>query len=260
MARYDQAFYDSGARYDEETVHPVASTMRNLQYYVENPFDSADISLDELIAFTTDHLQRMIANNPGALWNARITATTTAFTALDAVQSDNQTKLGLRKARKMAKDALRRSLPEKVAMIHAAVVAKYGPNGPEVAECFPQGRSIFTTCTDDHVQTHLQTMLNGVTAHQADLGAQVVSDASGLLSTWITIHAASESSTGAKASTQEARRLARENLQLELFKNLLTLAMNYPRETDKVGVYMQQYLLEDHPAAPEPPTPPAPGP
>ena len=48
-----------------------------LNRFLEVPFDHRQISMDELIAFTTDHLQRMVANNPGALFNARITATTT---------------------------------------------------------------------------------------------------------------------------------------------------------------------------------------
>jgi hypothetical protein len=44
-----------------------------------------------------------------------------------------------------------------------------------------------------------------------------------------------------------------------LFLNLLKLAEMFARQPDKLDLYMQQSLLEDPPAAPEPPTPP-PGP
>lgn len=229
--------------------------MRNLQYYLEIPFDDDGISLDELLAFSTDSLQRMIANNPGALFNARITATTTALAVVESCTTDDLTKLGLRKARKMAKDTFRAALPVNIAKIHAAVVAKYGPNAPEVTEVFPQGRGIFNQCTDDLVENHLQTMLNGVTAHQADLGAPVVGDAAGLLSTWLAIYGASESSTAAKTTTQEGKKAARLALQLELYKNLLTIGLNFPRQPEKLALYMQQSLLEDHPAAPPVPPP-----
>ncbi len=229
--------------------------MRNLHYYIECPFDDPNIALDELIAFSTDHRQRFVANNPGALWNARITATTVALTAVENCATDDLTKLGLRKAAKAVKNTFREVLPEKVAMIHAVVVAKYGPNAPQLLECFPLGRTIFSQCTDDAVENHLQTMLNGVTAHQADLGPTVVSDAGGLLSTWTAIWGGSETSGGTKTSTEAAKKTARENLQLELFKNLLTIALNFPRQPEKLPLYMQQSLLEDHPAAPPVPPP-----
>ena len=231
--------------------------MRDLHRYVENPFDDDGISLDELIAFSTDHLQRLIANNPGALFNARITATTTALAAVEGSTTDDQTKLGLRKARKDAKGAFRKALPEKVAMLHAAVVAKFGPSAPEVTECFPQGRTVFTSCTDDHVENHLQALINGLTAHQAQLGAPVVADAGGLLSTWMSIYGASESSSGAKTTTEAGKKTTRLNLQLELFKNLLTIALNFARQPEKLDLYMRQSLLEDHPRTTTP-APPAP--
>ena len=46
-------------------------------------------------------------------------------------------------------------------------------------------------------------------------------------------------------------------MQLELFKNLLTLALNFARQSEQLDLYMQQNLLEDHPQQ-QPPTPPGP--
>ena len=234
--------------------------MIKLSRFLEVPFDDEEIAMAELLAFTTDHLQRMIANNPGAMFNARITATTVALTAVANCATDDLTRLGLRKGAKDAKDAYLKALPDNIARLHAAVVYKYGPNGPQVVQCFPQGRSPFSRTTDDMVQNHLQTLLNGVTAHQSALGAQVVADVGGLLSTWLAVYGASESTTGAKKATEAEKKAARLNLQLELFKTLLTIAMNFPRQPEKLALFMQQSLLEDHPHAPGEPTPPPPGP
>ena len=76
-----------------------------------------------------------------------------------------------------------------------------------------------------------------------------------MLDDWNVVHAASESSTGAKTTTQEGRQLARENLQLMLFLNLLKLAEMFARQPDKLDLYMQQSLLENPQHAPEPPPP-----
>ena len=189
----------------------------------------------------------MIANNPGALFNGRINATSVALTAVENCTTDDLTKLGLRKARVQAKDTFRTALPEQIAKIHAAVVAKYGVNAPQVTECFPQGRVVFGDCRDDKVENHLRALVNGLTPHTADLGPQPLADAGGLLSTWLAVYAASESSTGAKTSTQEGKRNARLNLQLELFKNVLTLGLNFARQPEKLSLYMRQDLLETHP-------------
>jgi hypothetical protein len=234
--------------------------MRQLKFYLENPFDDKNISIDELLAFSTDHLQRMVANNPGALFNTRITATTTKLAAVELGLTDDQVKLGLRKGKKLVKDTFRKNLPKNVEKIWAVVVAQYGSESAQVLECFPLGRAVFSTsgCTDDHLENHLQTMLTGVIAHQAELGATVVSNAGGLLSTWIAVYTASEVSTGAKSMTQAGKKTAQENLQLELFYNLLEIAKAFPRQPEKLDLFMQQSLLEDHPAEPEPPAPPTP--
>lgn len=61
-------------------------------------------------------------------------------------------------------------------------------------------------------------------------------------------------------TSQEGKRLARENLQLMLFLNLLKLGEMFPRAPEQLNLYMQQSLLEDHPAEEEEETPPPPGP
>jgi hypothetical protein len=43
-----------------------------------------------------------------------------------------------------------------------------------------------------------------------------------------------------------------------LFFNLIELMKMFPRQPEKLALYMTQSLLEDHPAPP--PTPPPPGP
>jgi hypothetical protein len=229
--------------------------MFRLNRFLEVPFDDPKISSDEMSAFSTDNLQRMIANNVGGIFSARITATSAAITQFEGSLSDDNTKLGLRKARKMAKKAFRDALPETVGRLQAIIGAKYGLNSPEVTEAFPLGRSIFGSCTDDTLKSHLQTIVTAMTAHVADLGQPAVNDASGVLTSWNAVYAASEASSGAKTTTQQEKKAAREALALELFRNLLLIAQTYPRQPEMLALFMQQSLLEDHPAEEEEETP-----
>lgn len=58
--------------------------MKTLSSFLRNPFDDPALSYERLIAFTTDHLQRMGANNASARLTERITATQSAYDAVAA--------------------------------------------------------------------------------------------------------------------------------------------------------------------------------
>jgi hypothetical protein len=234
--------------------------MRALTSFFENPFDDRNISMAELVAFTTDHLQRLSANNPGGELTARIAAATSSLAVVEDCVTDDQGRLGVRKARKQAKDDFREQIPFEVKRIEAGFIAAFGPDSPVLLEALPQGRTIFQTCRDDQVEVHLQTLLAAATTHQASLVPATLTQATNLKNNWVTIYQASEVSTGSKTSTQESKKLARENLQLMLFLNLLKLAEMFPRQPEKLTLYMMQHLLEnpESPAKPEPP--PTPGP
>jgi hypothetical protein len=223
--------------------------MKDLHSILENPFDPSESGMNKSLAFTTDHLQKMISNNPGGFLTARIAATSAALAAVQSFATTDETKLAIRKARKASKDMFRKSLPASITKLHAAVVAKFGAKSPDDKECFPGGRNLFRKSTDDALQNHLQAMINGLTARQAALGAQVVTDANALLTGWNGVWSASETSSGAKTLTEADRRNARAALCLELFKNLLTIALNFPDQPAKLDLFMQQSLLENHPAA-----------
>lgn len=227
-----------------------------------NPFDDDGISFDELSAYTTDHLGRLIAQNSGAQFNARINATTVAFTALENCANDDGVKLGLRKARVMLKDQFRTSLPEQLGYIEGAIKSFFKAQAPEVLlECFPEGLTVFSQCRDDAVNNHLARLSSALTARSTPGGGPMppaaLNDANGLLSTWIAIYSASETSSANKAATEAEKRTARKALQLELFRNLLFLASLYPGQPEKAADFMRQSLLEN-PATPEEPEPPAP--
>ncbi len=264
MPRFGFAFFDSQVRYDAVDAQP-NSHMRDLTTFLKNPFDDPKISTIRLIAFTTDHLQRMSANNASGELTARITATTSAFGLVEDCCTDDQGRLGIRKARKQAKDDFReKTIPPAVERIEAGLIAAYTSASTVLIEALPNGRTIFSTCRDDEVEMHLQTLLTVVTAHAADLVPAIVTLATTLKNDWVAIHTASESSTGAKTTTEEGKRLARENLQLMLFLNLLKLSEMFARQPEKLSLYMQQHLLEipgsgdDEEEPPAPTPPPAP--
>ncbi len=224
--------------------------MITLNRFLVNPFDDRNISLDELVAFATDHLQRMIANNPGGVFDARIAATQAALTVLGQGTTNDLIKLGLRKAGKLVKRQFRASLSGRLIRIYGTVVGALGGRHAGVVECFPLGRRIFTRCPDDLLAGHLRHLRDALAERQADLGTAVADEAESMLGTWTVLHEASEASTGEKVATEEGRRQARAAVQRELFRNLLTLALHLTEEPennepDRLSLYMQPHWLRD---------------
>ncbi len=232
--------------------------MKRLTTYLENPFDDYAISMAELIAFSTDHSARLIANNGDGKFDEWIAALTTALAQVEEYVTDDQGLLGLRKARKAAKDNYRETtIPADVKRIEAGIIAAFGGDSPILLEALPNGRSIFQSCRDDQMASHLQTLLNAVTRHQASLAPSANAQATALRNNWTTLHQASETSTGNKSVTQLGKKEARQALQLQLFLNLLKLGSLFPRQPEILSTYMQQHLLENpnSPADPEAPEP-----
>jgi len=238
--------------------------MYQLNTIADNPFMDRQISLNEMCRGATETLNRMAANNPGGFLSSNITALTAALANCDAAITDDTAKLGLRKGRKKAKDIFRANLPAAMTHIFEGVSYKLGTNSPNVDDCFPHGRKIFSECPDDRLENEIGAVVSGMTGHAAALGTELLGEIGALLSAWLALYAASELSSGAKKTTQLTQKAAKEAVADVLFDILLTVAKKYPKQREMIDAWFQQSLFENPESSgeeePEPPAPPPPGP
>lgn len=274
MARWDSGItYDSGQFYDSEDVPSVEyqptqplRTMRQLVNFFKNPFDSKDISLAELCAFTTDTVGNLQEHNPAGVHDARITGITSTYSGVESCHGADLASLGTRKARKTAKSLFRESLPAATERVEISLKAAFGANAAEVQQAFPSGRTAFNRSTDDLLGEALGVMNAVVVANAAALPPAIVTLSAGLVTSWATLYAQSEAATAQKSYTEAEKRAARQVLQFQLYLTLVHLMATYPLQPEKLEQYMKQHLLEDQPSAAdeeeedEEPTPPTPTP
>ncbi len=204
----------------QPSTHP--HTMIDLRRIFVNWFKDKEISFSELLQYSARHLAAMVANNPGAALNTRITATTTALSAVETGVTDVETKKAIQKGKREAKDAFRTALPENMRKIHAAVVAAFGDPSPELTDCFPEGRNVFNKCRDEELNNKLGQLVACLTPKQAQIGATAVNNAAELLSTWTTLYAALDTSMAQRTATAATRDKDKANLQLQLYPPILT--------------------------------------
>ena len=220
--------------------------MKDLHSYFENPFGEPSYGLGKLMAFTAHHLVSLRENNAGGIYDGRIAATGAALAAVHSAGADDDTHLGKRKASKQVKRAFRKSLPASIGTIALALTVKYGERSPMLKTFFPSGRSLFFKCRDDILEAELGVLVDALTAHQSELGPDLLAAAEDLQTRWRAVYADSESSTGDKAASIHAKKSARVALEMELFRNLLALAQQFAGEPEKLDVFMQQSLLTRH--------------
>lgn len=200
----------------------------------------------ELMAFSTDHLGRLRARNGAGEFAEPVAALESALAGLNASMVNDLSNLGLRVASKrMKRDFRRKVLPGELERVAASLVAWVEGGRSARQRAFPQGRTIFRTCADDHLRAHLRVVDEVVREHAAALPLVIVELSAGLLAQWQVIYSGSESSTGAKAAAEVAQREARAVLQGVLFDNLLLLARRYAREPGRLADFMQESLLRD---------------
>ena len=214
-----------------------------LRRYGENPYANERYSNGNVLTYAAAHLDLMIAHDATRLAE-RITATSATLNTVEEGTTDELGKVAMRKSRTAAKAAFRTALPGHITKIHAAVVAAFGADGPEVLQCFPQGRGVFATSTDEALNNRLGQLVTGITPLSVSVGAIHVTAATGLATTWGTLYGAQGQAKGATSVSAEARAAAMSALKLELFKNLLTIALNDPEDPDRIDLLCPQNLLE----------------
>lgn len=217
--------------------------MLSLDIYLKNPFTDGRYGIDRLLAFTTDHLERLRAANLGGAWPGRIAATAAALAAFNGQEVAHSSSLGERKTSKRALREFRRALGERVGALHLALQVKYGPRAAELKTFFPKGRTAFARCPDDLLEPLLKALAAAIAERPAELGPELAATAAGLVADWQPLHATSMAATGAKKTAEFERRGARVALERELYLNLLALAQEFPEQPEKLPAYMHQSLL-----------------
>jgi hypothetical protein len=211
-------------------------------------FDDRQHSNAELLAYTSQHLAILSApaNNPGNVFNAIIAATNTAQTAFATCIGDKTLNAGVRKAANLGKKNFRESLRGPIQQVEAAVIVAFGKGSPDYVACFPEGRSGITEAREDELKPRLQALHGALTARSGTAGipaqATVVN---GLITTWTALLAAADVADGTESGSAEQRRACRKDLTKQLWRNVLTIALQFIDQPEKASLYLPTHLLEN---------------
>jgi hypothetical protein len=232
------------------TSHGRKHRMQNLQEYFVIPFADSNLALTRLLTFGARSLGRLSKNNPGNVFDAIIASTTTVLANTESGVTDLGAKAALKVAKTEVKTGARESLTPVIRRIYGAVAGVYGDPSPELTECFPQGRTIFRTCKDEELNNKLGQLVAALANKTVDAGIKTLAQAQ--LTNWNAIFSAQGEAKDDVELTADARDAKRAALALQLYKNVLTVALHFPGDFTKCDYYFpQQYLRR--PTAPSTP-------
>ena len=233
--------------------------MLSLQRFFTIPFADREISDDELRAFTEDHISRLSAANDAGQFTARLTATTAAFTGFAGQVSDQDLTNALRKA---ATFEMERRLGEFKEFMKTkgvgmnTILFRAGADSALYREFYPSGATEYRKANLTQAPVLMDRVVNLVTGANAAngtlLGAEFVAKAQELRTNFLQARNVQVNLKGEGSIEILDREAARRALELELFDNLLALAMLHKGEPEAAARYFNESLLKD----PQPSTPP----
>jgi hypothetical protein len=217
--------------------------MIDFSIYFKNHLDTDRVSDDNMNRFGQDALQRLIANNPGGLYTALVGPTTTAYNnyaqALGTQSLSESTKEGAT----VDVDQLKKAFIDLVAMKEGTIRGIWGKDSGTYQKFFPHGVEEYHTSTKANIQTLMSRFVGACGQHSGELPADFDVQFKTIQGNYITARNLQLGHIGTADGNNLATANMRNILELQLMKNMLTIAMNNIGNPDALSVYFDQSII-----------------
>jgi hypothetical protein len=214
-----------------------------LQSWFANPYDTKNISDDNIKKFVQKHIAQTTAKNGGGLFTTMLADTTLAYTNYFGAIDDEDVKLAVQQSLTMAADNLIKTFKDSVSQQEGLIRSFYNVNSPAYQEFFPHGVTEYREANKGNIDTLMNRMAVASQAHVGDLGAPFVAIWTGIKSNYAT---ARTSQLGKIAEVVAAKTTTSDNrneLETQIFKNMFTVGMNFPGNVDECMDFFDQSII-----------------
>jgi hypothetical protein len=217
--------------------------MRNLSSFFWNIFEQSKVGDAKFRMFCEFHLQRLINNNPGGIYDDLITALTTAYMGYYGALEDEATKIAIREGKTVAMNASREKIDGFISQQEGLIKSKWGKNSPEYQEFYPQGITGYTKAPLSGYDILIERYKNAVTAHTADFDAAFVTKATTYIGEFLTMRTAQINLMSVVSGTRTVSAKNREGLEKQVMKDLLIIASNNVGKPEVMKDYFDQSII-----------------
>ena len=233
--------------------------MQNLTTFFRNHFDTKEISDDKLKKFTEDHIQKMISNNTTAEYDTLITDTSTAYTTYYGAISDEGARYALQQALTAQMNNTVEAFKKAVSQKEGIIKGNFGKESAEYQEFFPHGASEYSQATLANIEMLMDNFVNASNNHVGVLGIPFLTEFQDCRTNYTSARDAQLQKIADVAETKTASHQNRDVLELQLHKNLHTIATMFPGDVDRcMDFFDQSFIRPSESGDEEEPTPPTP--
>lgn len=217
--------------------------MLKITRFAENHFDSKNISDAKLKEFAEFNIQGMSNNNPGGIYDTLVTDTTTFYTGYFGAMTDEQTKTSLKEGKTVTMNLKLDAFVEFVRRKEGLIRSQYGENSAEYQEFYPQGITQYNRMNLAEATILMTAYVNAATVHQADLGAAFATEATNLTTEFETAREDQQSLMMIVSGKKSVTASTRDELEIQLMKNVLTIALNNIGNPEAMKAYFDQSII-----------------
>lgn len=217
--------------------------MKNLRTWFANPFADRNISYEKLKVFAADVIARLTNNNGTGLFTAVLAQLVVAYQNYFGDITDVDLAAAVQKSFTASKDNLFKTFKDSVSQQEGLVRSKFGKGTPTYMEFFPLGLTEYSNATMANVETLMTRMANRGQAYVADLGSDFANLFQNILTNY---QAARTAQLGRKSVTSDERterHATRAELEIELFRAMFTVGLNYPGNVDRCMDFFNQSII-----------------
>lgn len=231
--------------------------------FFENGFAGRNISSGELLIFAEDHLGRMRSQNDSGATARKFTeliaATQPLFGAFSAAHATENSEGATQQGKTLTKNAAFAAFKALVRLREVRVASELGRPGPGYENFFPHGLKEYNRATMETAETLMDRMVAASEKFRAEVGAEMAVEFADARTAFLNARRAQLAQKGAVSVAAAARKAARKALEVQLMKNVLTIALLFVGQPERAQDFFTQAHLRDPKRRKRqpPPAPPA---
>ncbi len=217
--------------------------MMNLRSFFKVVFANEQISDEKLAKFTEIHIQKMAANNNNGRYTTLITEASAAYEAYFGAVKEEDTKYAVQQSHTKSMQAVFEEFKKTVSQKEGAVRSNWNVDSPTYQEFFPLGVTEYSTSTLANVELLMNRMVTAARAHEKELGEAFLTIFTDIETRFIAARTTQLHKKGEVSGSKDAAARKRDNLERQLMKNLLTLALEYMGDPDRGMDFFDQSFI-----------------
>lgn len=208
-------------------------------------FLSPQLSYSALQDFTEDHIQRLIANNPGGIFTTILTAVTAAYNAYFGDLASKQLNEAVQENKTAALNESRVNLLKLLSDNEKLVKYTYRNDLPVYQDFYPQGMTAYNRATIAELEILGTSYKDALTNHAADFTPAFITEYNTTFQIFKDNRAAQQLAKGAVSGERSDLGNTKAALAEQLTRNLLTIAAQYVGDATKADMYFNQQIIDE---------------